>query len=265
MQKDSYVTAMNVVAGKRRILHHLILAVVTGAAGDKLRKLQGKDGQPGYPCPGGAFGADVTKYIGGGVGGNENPRGIGTKIEAGSKLVLQIHYSTVNDPTNTATDQTSVELRIDNQAREAKAIVITNPFWVVGDAMKVKAGDPDAVYFYRYRPVLFTAKKRVLIEGASPHMHAFGSRFLLGIVHANGQRECVLEIPHWHFGWEQGYWLTTPKTLEPNDQVYVECHFDNSAEKQPIVNGVRAKPRDFAWGGDNQDMCAGFLSFTELP
>lgn len=263
--QDAFVTGMNVIPGNRRVVHHLLLAVVSGKDGNDLRKREGKDGQPGYDCPGGAFGSKVTRYIGGGVGGAEYPRGIGTKVTVGSKLVLQVHYSTINDPSGQATDQTSVQLRVDATAREGKAIVITNPFWIAGDAMKVKANDANAVYFYRYRPTVFTQGKRVLIEGGSPHMHAFGSRFLMGIIHADGTRECILEIPHWHFGWEQGYWLKTPKLLAPNDEVYVECNFDNSAANQPIIDGVQSKPRDFAWGGDNQDMCAGFLTFTEAP
>ena len=73
------------------------------------------------------------------------------------------------------------------------------------------------------------------------------------------QAECLLEIPHWHMGWQQPFWFKQPKRLDPGDELYIECHFDNSQENQP--NG-RA-PRDIGWGGENQDMCAAFMSFTD--
>ena len=90
-------------------------------------------------------------------------------------------------------------------------------------------------------------------------MHAFGTRFVLRTIHQDGSRECLLQVDDWRFGWEQPFWFAHAKKLDPGDQLYVECHFDNSASHQP--NGQ--PPRDIAWGDNNQDMCAGFLSFTE--
>ena len=131
--------------------------------------------------------------------------------------------------------------------------------------MEVKAGDPEAIYYYRARPTIFTAGKRVWIHAVTPHMHNFGKKLVLGILRADGSKDCLLEIPHWHFGWEQFFWLKTPKVLNPDDQVYIECRFDNSKDNQPLVDGVRRPPRDIAWGGNDQDMCAGFLTFATEP
>jgi hypothetical protein len=72
-------------------------------------------------------------------------------------------------------------------------------------------------------------------------------------------RQCLLEIPKWYFGWEAQYWFQRPIVLEPDDEIYVECHFDNSAKNQK--NGQA--PRDIGWGEENQEMCAGFLAFVE--
>jgi hypothetical protein len=72
-------------------------------------------------------------------------------------------------------------------------------------------------------------------------------------IHEDGRRECLLEIPKWHFGWEQPFWFAKPKPFDPGDHLYVECHFDNTSG------------RDIAWGDSNQDMCAAFLNFTGGP
>ena len=48
--------------------------------------------------------------------------------------------------------------------------------------------------------------------------------------------------------------------MNPEDELYLECHFDNSAANQ--ADGQA--PRDIAWGDNDQDMCVGFLAFTPV-
>jgi hypothetical protein len=52
--------------------------------------------------------------------------------------------------------------------------------------------------------------------------------------------------------------LREPVQLNPGDQLEVECHFDNTAANQMIVNGQRLEPRDVNWGEATTDeMCLG--------
>lgn len=95
-------------------------------------------------------------------------------------------------------------------------------------------------------------------------MHEFGKSIRAGIIHKDGSRTCLGEISRWYFGWEQPYWFKEPISLEPGDDVYIDCHFDNSAQNQPLVNGKRQTLRDIAWGEDNQEMCSGFLALGEV-
>jgi len=92
-------------------------------------------------------------------------------------------------------------------------------------------------------------------------MHYFASRFALRVVRSGGEVTCLAEIPRWDFGWEQPFWLTNPVELGPDDELYIECHFDNSAANQPIPGTT---PRDIGWGDSNQDMCAGFVGYVAL-
>jgi hypothetical protein len=239
-------------------VHHLIVGLVGPDEANAAVARDAKDPRPGFDCGGGLGDIENVRALGGSLLGSDFPRGIGTLVEPGSKIILNIHYSTAktNGP-----DQTEVDLRIDATARDAKGIGIANPLWIAGDAFEVPAGEKDAVFFYKLVPELFTRRKPVMLEGVTAHMHYFASKITVRALHADGTRTCLLEIPRWEFGWEQPYWLAEPKRLEANDEVYVECHFDNSAANQP--NG--GEPRDFSWGGNNQDMCAAFISFTEIP
>jgi len=257
--REVFVTGYNPIPGNRSVVHHLIVATISGDNLAKVSELEGKDGRPGIDCNSGVGDLDLRKVvvIGGGLLGSDMPDGLGVKIPPHSKVVLNIHYSTAHAVPRP--DRTGVEFKVDDWARAFKGIAVANLAWLVGDGMKIDAGDPDAVFWYRMEPTVYTWGKTVQLRSVTAHMHSFGSKFVMRIIRANGDRDCLIEIPRWKFGWEQPYWFKTPKVLRPGDKLYIECHFDNSAARQP--NGQA--PRDIAWGGNNQDMCAGFLSYTE--
>jgi hypothetical protein len=253
-----FITGMNPLPGERTVVHHLIVGALSGDTLDDARSLDGKDGRPGFDCNAlKGMGLRDLKVLGGSLVGSDYPDGLGTEVEGGSTILLQIHYSVAN--ATAVPDQTKIEFRVDDQARPFKGMAIANLGWMVGGGMTIKAGDKDAVYFYRYHPTLFTAGKDVRLRSVTPHMHAFGSKIVIRVIHEDGSRECLLEIPQWHFGWEQPFWFAQPKPFSKSDELYIECHFDNSITHQP--NG--GAPRDIGWGDSNQDMCAGFASFTE--
>src|SRR5690606_23874372 len=106
---------------------------------------------------------------------------------------------------------------------------VANPAWLVGGGMEVEAGDPDAAFYYAMEPDLFTRDRPVLVQNVVPHMHEFATSLRVLAKHDDGSTTCLLEIPHWHFGWEQPFWLAEPVLLGDDDELYVECHFDNSA------------------------------------
>ncbi len=247
---DVYVTGINVLPGNRSIVHHLIVGVVSGGDVGKAVERDRKDPGPGFACAGGIGGIKVSAVLGGGLAASELPEGFGTKVSPGSKILLNVHYSTAHTP-QPGGDRTTLEVQTAGSGKQMKSMIVMNVAWMIGDAMRVRKGDPDAVYYYRFRPTLFTGGKPVRIYAAHPHMHYLGSKFLLGILREDGTQDCLLSIPRWQFGWEQPYFLDPPKRLGRKDQVYVECHFDNSAGT-----------RDIAWGGNNQDMCVGFLMFA---
>ncbi len=52
--------------------------------------------------------------------------------------------------------------------------------------------------------------------------------------------------------------------MNPGDQLSVQCTFDNTAENQPLVNGVKVTPRDRNWGARTEDeMCVGGILVTQ--
>jgi len=257
----SFVTGFDPMPGNRSVVHHLIVAAVEPDAVPRYEAADRADPGPGFECAG-AFGSlGGYHLLGGSLLGSDFPDGVGREVAPGSKIVLNIHYAIPEFGPPPEPDLTRVALRLDPVARPLETMAFLNPLWIVKGAMVVEAGDSDAVYWFRSSPRVLTGGRRVQLVSASPHMHYFGSRFALRVIRKSGEIECLTEIGDWDFGWEQPFWFRDPVVLEPDDELYVECHFDNSAANQPVPG---ATPRDIGWGDANQDMCVVFVSFVAL-
>lgn len=261
LEQRAFITGIDPLPGARAIVHHMIIMAVDEQQAERLEALDGADGRPGFDCDGGAGDLPTSAIVGGSLLGGDFPEGIGTEVEPGSRIVLNMHYS-IADAAPEA-DLTKIRFKLDGDARSAKTFILVNPLWLVDDAMLIPAGEEDVVHSFQYDPRVFTGSRRVDLLGFTPHMHYLGKSIRVGVVR-NGTWQCLAEIPEWDFGWEQPYWFEEPIRMNPGDELYIDCHFDNTKANQPIVDGKQAEPRDVAWGSDNQDMCSGFINFIEV-
>src|SRR5262249_21958843 len=107
------------------------------------------------------------------------------------------------------------------------------------------------------------------IWGAGLHMHTRGTHGRIGIRRSTtsatpGADDCALQIDKWDFHWQGSYSLVQPMQFAPGDQLELECHFDNTAGNQPLVNGVPMPVRDVNWGESTTDeMCLGLFYITQ--
>ncbi|CAN5917158.1 hypothetical protein BH11MYX3_BH11MYX3_06190 [soil metagenome] len=268
IDRTRYITGFDFLPGVRSMVHHVIVFSVPEDAVAALSKDDGKDGRPGWDCYGEGGELQSSKeYIGGwqpGVLPRVLPEGIGRELKARTRVMIQIHYDTGH---GTAPDRSAIELMLEDKVeRIEKSIPVGNPLWFAGDGMAIPAGAPDTQVWFAYDPsALVTKGASVDIHNVMLHMHELGSIGRVAILRANGTTECLLDIPRWDFHWMADYYLDRPARLDPGDQLYVECHWDNTAENQKVVNGVRQKPRTLRWGTD-QEMCGAVLTYSEaLP
>ncbi|MFZ5468964.1 MAG: monooxygenase [Myxococcota bacterium] len=260
-----FVTGVNIIPGRRELVHHVILAIASGDDLSVLDELDERSEGPGFDCNGGFARARVTGTIGGwepGGPGLDFPDGLGVRVEGGAKLILNIHYSVAYSPP--APDQTVVELKVDETARPFRTVTVANPMWLVDGAMTVKAGASDVPYSYQFDPTgLFGRGKAMKLYSANIHMHEYAFAGTLGVVRQDGSRECLLHIPRWDLHWQGYYWFKEPTTLRPGDQLFIECRFNNSPSNPAVAAGTKQRvPHDIDWGED-EDMCAGFFNFVE--
>jgi hypothetical protein len=163
LTEATYITGLAPRPGVRGQVHHVLIAVAHGESLAEAMERDAADPLAGYDCNGGLGNLREVVVLGGSVQGGDLPRDLGSRIEPGGKLLLNIHYSTLSSPTPLP-DRTSIDFRVSATARETAGIPIANPGWLVGDSMEVKAGEADAVYFYKYRPTLLTpsCSRRIL-------------------------------------------------------------------------------------------------------
>jgi hypothetical protein len=104
---DRFITGYDIVAGNKKLVHHVIIFTVEPHLVPELKKLeQASDGRGGYECFGGpgvptrlsggtgGLGFSIMgNWVPGSSGGVKYPEGMGIRLKAGAVLVLQVHYN----------------------------------------------------------------------------------------------------------------------------------------------------------------------------
>jgi hypothetical protein len=246
----------NIKPGSMATVHHVILFSV---AKDKVAAVQAKDAAEtgaGWTCFGGT-GVDGTPTIGGwvpGTGITAFPAPTGIHLEAGTQIVMQIHYNLLT--TKHVMDRTKADLfyaktpilAIDRAAITA----VANTTFLVPAGTKSQTVKADL-------PI----KGNFDLWGVLPHMHVHGVAINVHVKHADGSSACGVDIPAWNFHWQQLYYYKQPVKVKDGDTIHLECTYDNTQAKQPVINGVQAAPTPLRWGEKTTDeMCLNYLYFT---
>jgi hypothetical protein len=262
-----YLTGFGVNPGDPEIVHHVIAFLAPPDSVADAEALDEAEEGPGYTCFGGP-GFTTNQGVGwlgswapGGVP-SKYPEGTGVAIEPGSKVVLQVHYNTLT--TDPAPDLTSVDMETSDEVeKEGFWMPWANPTWLNG-GMTIPAGESDAMHRFLFDPTQFVSDGQAInIWAGGLHMHLLGTKASAWIQRQNGDQDCIVDVPRWDFNWQTGADLKEPMRLDPGDQLALECHWDNSMENQPVVEGERITPEDRGWGeGTTDEMCLGIFYVT---
>jgi hypothetical protein len=224
---------------------------------------------------------------------NDLPQGTGVLVHAGAAIVMQVHYNLIHKaqrdrsravlrfapaattkltPLNTILVPAPVELPCPRNVQStlcsrdvavqqeikkygySAALIPSGLLYICGKSLGDYPQSPASV-----KTLSTSCDRRVTrplrIYGVAGHMHIRGYDIR---VELNGKT--LLHIPRWNFHWQDAYYLAKPVDANPGDVIHVSCKFDNSAIKQPLVNGRLLKPRYVLWGeGTTDEMCLGLL------
>jgi hypothetical protein len=243
---DGYLTAFQVVPGERRIVHHLgVFQLDSAQSESQAAALDAQDALAGYPCMGGPRVAGKLLFAAGpGQTQTSFPNGTGIKVQAGRKIILQMHYHLV--PNTPLPDQSSIRLQVANAVAQEAAVVGfgTNDIYLAPK-------QPDATASFTAK--LWWLSKPAMVYGATPHMHTLGTRFEGDVVRATGETQCIIDVPRWNFGMQQLETYSNPLVAYPNDVLRGTCHYDTTSRTKMTT-----------WGETSDDeMCA--LWFYVVP
>jgi len=232
--EDKWIKGIETRPANRAVVHHIIVfASPKGAARDEGRR----QFLVGY-APGA-----MPMVL---------PPGMAKLMPAGYEFLFQVHY-TPNGAKN-QTDRSRVAI-IFADPKEVTHLVRTVQSMNAGFEIPAGADDyPVESNSFAYN---FDAQMLQLF----PHMHLRGKSFKYEARYPDGKTEVLLDVPHYDFGWQLTYELTSLKSLPKGTIIHCTAHFDNS-ENNPNNPDPKHAVR---WGDQTfEEMMIGFYDIA-LP
>lgn len=287
--ETKYMNGVFFVPGNPKVVHHILLFSDPGKESLKNAPVGGN-----YTCFGGS-GVPGTKLLAGWAPGGvpmELPANIGTPLEAGSLLVMQIHYhpgGTTADP-----DATAVQMRFSDAPPEyylTTALIgndqtpkpggdglLPGPNDGAGPEFRIPAGakgHTETMVFTLPGMLNGGPTPKIWIYNVGAHMHLVGVDQKISITHTDGAEECLLQEPQWDFSWQRGYAYDAPieslPVFAPGDKLVNRCTYDNSKDNPALVDALLEQgytdPVDVGMGESTlEEMCLSALGvLTKAP
>jgi hypothetical protein len=271
--QDVFVDGMQVIPGNHAVVHHVLIYV----------DLQGASaawpGGVSANCGGGA-GVSNVLLVGAWVPGGlpmETPDGVGIRLPAGARIVLNMHYhAVVTGPE--VDDATGLALRWQTTPPEyvaefsligapGQGSVTTAPFMIPAGA----SGHQETVDYAV--PNIGPAEVRVF--SVLNHMHKVGVDMKTSVIRASGEEECLVQTPAYDYNWQRLYEYDAPIEqafrVQNGDVVRVRCTYDNTLDNPSVVEALAelglTEPQNVGLGeGTLDEMCiAGVGVAVKLP
>ena len=152
------------------------------------------------------------------------PEGTAKLVKAGSKIVLQVHYSPSG---KVELDRSKVGLVFRKKPPQNEMYTLS----VVNMNFTVPARDPN----YEVRSEAHFLQD-VHIYSMHPHMHLRGKDMTYTLVYPDGREEILFKVPRFDYGIQFWYELEKPIAVPRGSVVKVLAHFDNSANNKANPN-----------------------------
>ncbi len=230
--KDKWIQAAEARPGNRAVVHHIIVYVQP----------------PGENSP--VFLLDSIAGYAPGEGAEMHPEGIAAHVQAGSKLIFEMHYTPNGSP---AEDCSYVGFKFADPAGVRKRLI-------GGAAMNVMFAIPPGASNHKVTSRHHFGEDTLLLSLA-PHMHVRGKSFRFEAAYPDGKREILLDVPRYDFNWQFSYRFREPKMVPAGTVLHCTAHFDNSDE-----NPANPDPTEMvSWGDQSwEEMMIGFFNSARV-
>jgi hypothetical protein len=222
-----YISKIEVVPGNRNIVHHVLVFQ------DTSYRVVANDSSyngPGYLSFGGV-GSNSAKLIGTWVPGSgitEFPTGMGIKLDAGSRIVVQIHY-----PNGSAGQTDSTKLNIQYNSSTLRNVNITpilNNNNLTNGPLDIPANTTKTFY------AQYTIPVNVTVVSVGPHAHLLCKSFECYGIPPSGDTIKFIKIDDWDFHWQGGHNFQKPIKIPAGTVLYSKSFYDNTTNNPENPN-----------------------------
>ncbi len=236
-EEEKWVKAIEIQPGNRAVVHHILMFSGTSENIEQNIRHRYRGGATGFD---GAFvpGQRFQPF----------PEGAAKRFPAGTKLVFQVHYTPIGTE---QLDQSRVGMVFADPS-EVQYEVRTSS--AVNPAIQIPAFDSN----YRAEAGSPRLPPEAQLLSLMPHMHLRGKSFFYETITPDGQRETLLDIPHYDFNWQLIYRFAEPLELPANSRIHCVAHYDNSEAN--LANPDPSK--NVRWGAQTwQEMLIGYFNY----
>lgn len=170
------------------------------------------------------------------------------KIPAGSKILLQLHYSKASGKVEKDRSMVGLVLAKTPPDKHVYTRPIANTYFAIppgADNHKVTS--------------CWTTKEDIHLQTLMPHMHLRGKAMHIEAYYPDSRSEVLLDVPNYSFSWQTVYYLKKPIALPKGTRIVVTGYFDNSTK-----NKYNPDPAQTVRFGEPtyDDMMIGWINYT---
>ena len=230
IDEDRWVRASQYIPGDRTVLHHTLHSIIPPGATTGGSLLGGDPDRPG-----------IAPYIPG-QSPREEPPNTGGLLQAGSKIAMQMHFTTTGKAT---VDESRIGVWfypkgfVPEERMAGECACHFTPTWV-----NIPPYDPD----YEMQQTI-TIDEDSRLFTLTPHMHFRGKRMRFYATYPDGSEEELLNIANYGYNWQLAYTLAEPKFMPAGTQITAVGAFDNSSQNKMNPDPSRSVP----WGLQSMD------------
>jgi hypothetical protein len=260
---DRWVSAIEVHAGNRGLLHHMGITEVRlpeGVSAADLEKFSHDAAQSGVPngalanvrpvvtVPDGAGAYDMFGVYTPGTTIESYAPGSARLLKGGENLYLNfnIHYTALAteqtdlstlalwfEPAPPASQLFRAPAAVKSILANGRELLIDDPGTKAeGTAVAIPPIPPNASNYELIGVQAYP--EPVTFYQFQPHAHLRAKDFKYTVIYPDGREQVVLNVPHYAFDWQLAYDLDTPLTLPAGSKLIVTAHYDNSTANRQL-------------------------------
>lgn len=239
LDEDKWVKAIELRPSARSVVHHsLYFLDDSGTA----RKLDGKDGKPGFRGMSFRKSGSLGGYVPG-VSARKLPGDLARPLPKGSDLVLSTHF---HPSGKRETEQTTVGIYFADKApsRLLQEVQVPPGF---GRGMKIDIPAGESNYVVEDEFKLPVDVEAISVSG---HAHYICETMRMTARLPDGTEKVLLDIPDWDLDWQDTYYFAEPTFLPSGTVLKSVIAYDNSSANS---DNPHTPPQRIKWGRESTD------------